>query len=179
MNQISLFCSFLEVALYVHNEHNISTSIQIDKNVSIEFFNGFNNSIEFLFNIEKEDNVIDLFYRLMDDGNYFDQVLKVVQPSKDTIQNLVVDYCLPKVEDSPSNIWLVSYQYEAFPWDQWNIIEATNLTEELNKPFSKSAGGITVVDYVYIKNDSKHEALIEGGKILLDYIKQFNYPQFT
>lgn len=175
---LQILLDFTEIALSVYDEYDIHTSINIDFDISVEFFNGFNNSIEFIIGVDKHSPTENIFYRIMSDGHYKNHPILKIEPNKQIIYDLVIDTCSFKETKVLPEIWLVSYQYEAFPWDQWNISQVKEIKNPIGEPFTESVNGITSIDYVFIKNKSKSEAMIEGGKILSNYIKQFNYPQF-
>ena len=77
------------------------------------------------------------------------------------------------------SIYEVSYQQEAFPWDQWSIAETTKRTHPLYEVYKDHSSGITEVLCVLVEADNRLDAKIAGGTILMEYMGKANDEQYT
>lgn len=82
-------------------------------------------------------------------------------------------------EEPETHTYEVSYQQEAFPWDRWSIAETTKRTHPLHDVYKDHSSGITEVLCVLVEADSRLDAKIAGGTILMEYMKKANDEQYT
>jgi hypothetical protein len=91
-------------------------------------------------------------------------------------RRLVCTKCeTPFVKKEPPNPFLnlyeISYQEEAFPWDQWSAGKVVEQKHPIGEVYVDHSSGITAVLCVLVEEEHIHDARIKGGKILLEYMK--------